>query len=337
MDRRNLNSMNFSRLPATPINSAWLFRAAYGILPILRMYYPLLKKWGSLGGLLSVPWGRYRLYFPSAWLKTACAMIYKTPVASNPEFFALVAPALRSLNAGSIVDVGANMGAYLLNFRSCSNAPIIAFEPEPFIFKLLTHNARANQLDRVDLRNVACGETTATVVLNAGVNSCIAADGSRQQVSTAAAADDFESAASEFGLAKAPVSVPLVRLDDELGAVDSISFLKIDCEGYEYHILAGAREMLRKHRPVVFVELHPTFIENYGHTIPEVCDVLRPDYELEFWDFDRAERSASLVTRFVGRYTNAGVRFPDEAAMLSALRQQPRPTQVFLLARPKRP
>jgi FkbM family methyltransferase len=306
--------------PSTAITWAWLYRTAYAILPLIRVYYPLLQKWGRQGGLLSVPWGKYRLSFPAAWLKAAVAHIYQPPAAINPEFFTVIAPALRSLAAGSIVDVGAHMGVYLLNFRACSEAPIIAFEPEPFTFSLLTHNARSNRLQSVDLRNVACGDSTRAVGLNAGINSNIEAGDSGATPSAAHAI---------------ALSVPLVRLDDELRSVDAVSFLKIDCEGYEYEVLAGAREILARHRPVIFLELHPRYIESYGHTLSDVCALLRSHgYALEFWDCDPQERAANPLTRFLGRYTNRCVPLADEAAMLAAVREQPKLVQVFVLGRP---
>lgn len=44
----------------------------------------------------------------------------------------------------------------------------------------------------------------------------------------------------------------------------NVSFIKIDCEGFEYFVLKGAEETLRRCKPVVIVEQKPTLARKYG-------------------------------------------------------------------------
>lgn len=51
---------------------------------------------------------------------------------------------------------------------------------------------------------------------------------------------------------------------DSFGFQD-VDFVKIDCEGYEHHVVEGAREMLSRCRPCVIVEQKPRkLLQNFG-------------------------------------------------------------------------
>lgn len=47
-----------------------------------------------------------------------------------------------------------------------------------------------------------------------------------------------------------------VMLDDALGALERLDVVKLDTEGAELHVLNGMRATLKRHRPVLWVELH---------------------------------------------------------------------------------
>jgi FkbM family methyltransferase len=59
-------------------------------------------------------------------------------------------------------------------------------------------------------------------------------------------------------------NVQVVRLDN-LNLHD-INYIKIDCEGYEYRILQGAEQTIRRCRPVVVIEQkpHDAYSKQYG-------------------------------------------------------------------------
>jgi hypothetical protein len=111
--------------------------------------------------------------------------------------------------------------------------------------------------------------------------------------------------------------------------------LKIDCEGFEYQVLAGATELIERDRPVIFVELHPQEIRKYDHSIADVCGCLRNNYDLEFWNYLATERSGHAMIRLLGRYRQNGSRYSDQHAMMQATSDASGPSQIFLLARPK--
>src|SRR6185295_11391881 len=67
----------------------------------------------------------------------------------------------------------------------------------------------------------------------------------------------------------------IVSLDDEVRALDRVpDLLKIDVEGYEYEVLAGARRLLRAHKPAICLEIHLDLLERRGQSAAQVVNEL---------------------------------------------------------------
>jgi FkbM family methyltransferase len=297
--------------------SARLWRWLHAVFPLEQRLNPLLRRFYGRDGRLCVPWGRDWLTIDGAWLdigSSASAPLYRGPRSQNPEFFAILAPCLETLARGTIVDVGANIGVYTLNFRCYSDAEIVAFEPDPNTFRLLQETLTANAVPRVSAFNLACGDDSGQLGFCAGINGSVASGDQSADETT-------------------PVAV--IRLDDQLAGVSPISLIKVDCEGYEWHVLNGCAGILLLQRPLLFVELHPRLIGAYGHSVEEVCDLLRDRYDLTFWDFRPMQRSRTRVLRFLSRYCSGLKRLSGEAEALALAKLEPRPDQLFMLALPK--
>jgi hypothetical protein len=56
-----------------------------------------------------------------------------------------------------------------------------------------------------------------------------------------------------------------VRRLDDLG-LERVNYIKMDCEGFEYRVLQGAEQTIRRCRPVVVVEQkpHDAYSSQYG-------------------------------------------------------------------------
>jgi FkbM family methyltransferase len=133
------------------------------------------------------------------------------------------------------VDVGANLGWYsvLLNRLSAPGARIFSFEPDPRTFELLRTNLAANQATRVSAFNIALGEAQGSAQLrrykdsNNGRHSLIPGD-------------------DIAGSVTVPLDT-LVHFWETQGLGDApIAFMKIDVEGFEYYVLKGAGDLLRR-------------------------------------------------------------------------------------------
>jgi hypothetical protein len=117
--------------------------------------------------------------------------------------------------------------------------------------------------------------------------------------------------------------------------VPSIALLKIDCEGFEFEILQGARRLIERHAPLVFLEVHPTLLGRFGRSVEDVREFLRPHYELEFWCFDQSRRRSKLGRSLAKFRRPTGRRYGDDE-MLAAANGELRPAQIYFLGRPKR-
>ena len=119
-------------------------------------------------------------------------------------------------------DIGANIGAYTLYAAKARSVPVVAFEPNPFSYRVLVHNLHLNAVtDQVLPLCLATGADTEATVL-----STIAAGGPN---------------GNGIGL-----QVLAFRLDD-LAAIEGIpapTHVKIDVDGIEAAILEGAKSLL---------------------------------------------------------------------------------------------
>jgi FkbM family methyltransferase len=250
----------------------------------------------------------------------------------------MIKPICRQLTGGVLVDVGANIGVYTLLLRSISLLPIIAYEPQPFLFKLLQWNIAYNGLPDVEARNVACGSRCGQLDFSIGINGAVVSEAtkSKKNVSGASlAALNLEQGARITQAGDAVVSVPVTTLDEDLADVPSVVLLKIDCEGFEYEVLRGAANLIKQHRPWLVLEVHPTQLEEFGHSTEEILDLVARDYELEFWYF-QIGRHASKLARSLEKFRRPKAhRCANVSEMLAAAKSTPGPAQVYFIGRPK--
>ena len=146
-----------------------------------------------------------------------------------------------------VVDAGANTGVYALAVAAtCPDASIVAFEPSPTVVEQCRTNVRANGFaDRVDVRAVGLGSETGEATFY------------RSTYDELGSFNAGNAGAWEASVADT-VSVPVATVDGLVadGEMPPPDHLKVDVEGFEYEVLAGARETLRRHRPVVYLEVH---------------------------------------------------------------------------------
>jgi len=133
---------------------------------------------------------------------------------------------LHFLRPGDLfVDIGANIGAYSI-LASVTGAHMISFEPVPATFEAFLDNIHLNRLEtHVDTRSQAVGRAS-------GVLEMIADQDTTNQ---ALRAEDHYTGKT--------IRVPVVTLDEALQN-KMPKLIKIDVEGFETDVLAGAVKTL---------------------------------------------------------------------------------------------
>jgi FkbM family methyltransferase len=327
----------FPRNDVREVRGASLLKTLNRVFPLGRKYYPLVRVLNNPRGLLATSFDKYRVLQPACWTKAVTkSLLFGTEIV--PEF-QLVKSLGQEVSHGFFVDLGANIGLYVLLFRSISNLPIIAFEPQPLLAKLLQWNIAFNELPDIDIRNAACGRERGEVPFWLGLNgSVIPPKGASQPKEPVAPGDaDWEQQAHLALAGGHVIKVPMRVLDEELAEISDVGVLKMDCEGFEYDILKGARHVLKRHHPRLFVELHPETLQKFGHSTQEVVELLGRDYDMDFWYF-QVGRARSKLAHSIAKFRRPKAhRCADAAEMLDAVSKTPGPNQVQLIGHPKRP
>lgn len=169
------------------------------------------------------------------------------------------------------VDVGANFGLYTVDAatRVGPSGAVLAFEPGANAHAHLLHNIARAKLGNVEARKIALSDREGHAVLN------VSRDG-RDAWNTLGASLDESARDGE--------DVPTQRLDTVLEARPrpSPAMMKVDVEGWECQVLAGAERLLAgPDAPILQVEFAQDYFAANGVSIERLRDsMVKHGYEL---------------------------------------------------------
>jgi FkbM family methyltransferase len=139
-----------------------------------------------------------------------------------------------------VIDVGANIGHYTCHLSACTGRQgrVIAFEPIPDTFALLSSNVLAHGRNNVTLINAAASDRFTVAAMNLPKFASGLANYYR-----AALAED-----GDYSV----LCIPIDTLD-----LPRITLIKIDAEGHDLAVLNGANALIDRDRPMLIVECTP--------------------------------------------------------------------------------
>jgi len=181
----------------------------------------------------------------------------------------------------TVVDIGAHAGyfTYLAASRVKPAGRVLAIEPDPVLFTTLAAAVRDNRVANVTLLNIALGRTTGESTLS------IPPAAHQNRAPTLTPVAGWE--AIRVGIR------PLDDVLDECG-IGTVDFLKMDVEGFEAEVFAGATRALAAGRiRAVMCEFSDYWLRLHGTSADELWDTLlshgfrpvepRPTFSADTW------------------------------------------------------
>ena len=188
---------------------------------------------------------------------------------------------LRQVKSGDIiVDVGANIGYYTVLFadKVGKSGKVIAIEPDPINFEILQKNIKENKLFNVVAVQAAVGkENKKMEIFKSKTNF---GDHRLWQNPSKSPFDERETS-------RKPVQIFCRRLDDLLKDLgyDKIDLIKVDTQGWEPEVFAGAKTTIEKDLPIIFFEYSPASYKLAKLSEMEMMSWLKKLYK-KFWWID---------------------------------------------------
>jgi len=168
----------------------------------------------------------------------------------------------------NVVDVGANTGQWSSMLLNCvTPEKLVIIEPQPDAFAVLQKKLGKNP--RVELHNVAIGERESVETLKITRDTTGA--------SLLQPREEMRAVIGSNWTITSEVQVKMTTLDSLLVDLAEVSLLKIDVQGYERPVLAGAKQTLAKTK---FVLIELNFMSQYdgGSWLGEIHEILACDF-----------------------------------------------------------
>jgi FkbM family methyltransferase len=144
--------------------------------------------------------------------------------------------------ASLALDVGANMGITAIEYANIFDK-VVAFEPIEDVFKQLEMVIERNGLSNVEIKQMAIGNTIGQVRMRYRPNN------------------SFASSVNDKG----DQEVAITTLDAL--EYEQVDFIKIDVEGLETEVIAGAWHTIESQRPMIQFEYKPNLAKRFKHDI----------------------------------------------------------------------
>lgn len=162
-----------------------------------------------------------------------------------------------------VIDAGANIGLTSIALADiCSQGKVVSIEPITTTYKFLEENIKKSKLNNISLHNFALGNKEAIVTMQ-GCENFLAGSFIAERYNV------INNHFSENVFIKT-----LDRVFPKL-LMDKIDFIKLDLEGYELFALEGAKNLLERFKPIVYLEMNHWCLNVFHRiTLPEFHEKL---------------------------------------------------------------
>lgn len=166
------------------------------------------------------------------------------------------------------IDIGANLGYFSNRIaRKLTSGKLYAVEPIPLFAEIWRKNL-AHSKSNVEMLNIALGEENKTVSMSIPFKNGVIRHGLTK-------IDDAQNTVEKKAMT---FEVQLRSSGEVFGDLTQIDFIKIDIEGYEFHVLKSLSSSLKKHQPIILAEL--SGIENRKNSVALLSSIGYTAYKL---------------------------------------------------------
>lgn len=180
---------------------------------------------------------------------------------NDPVFLEKCLEIIEKKNHEVIFDIGANTGQFIFFPLFKSDVKVFCFEPLTQVYEILKNNIKLNNLQNVFPYNLAFSNTNGTDIIYRPENMIACGMSTMGKKATR-----FK---EEFGVMTQEVVCKTIDSFFAENEIERVDFIKIDTEGFEYFVLLGGFEVLKKYKPDLVIEYQPI---NMGQ-----CDVNEDD------------------------------------------------------------
>ncbi len=168
------------------------------------------------------------------------------------------------------IDVGANVGMVTLCAAALvtDTGKVESFEPNPECVADMKANLAMNGIEHVNVHNVGLSDTTGNMTLTLASSS---EDPSQHSGAGTLAPIDASGGHRAFKSFEVPV---LVGDDVIMQDTKPVNLIKIDVEGFEFHVLQGLTRTLETWHPLVVTEFLERHLLRAGTTKAEILDFM---------------------------------------------------------------
>lgn len=157
-----------------------------------------------------------------------------------------------------VLDIGANVGAYTLRIAKIIGkmGRVIAFEPMAWAFLKLKRNMELNNFQNITLEKLALTNETKNEI-NGFKSSWLLSGGS-------------------CDISQKKELIQFMKLDNYLSkkGIKEVDFIKLDVDGYEFKVLQGAINTLKKDKPIIILELGIYTLDRVDDKIEDMISFL---------------------------------------------------------------
>jgi FkbM family methyltransferase len=132
---------------------------------------------------------------------------------------------------GNVVHAGAGFGDFLPALKDCNR--VFAFEPNPLMYKCALQATILNNLTNVSLYKSALGENNCKSSLK-NIDDTGLEMGPRSEIGEG-------------------IIIDMIKLDGFFS--EKIDLIHLDLEGYEFEALKGAKELIKRDKPIIVLEI----------------------------------------------------------------------------------